>query len=84
MLHYETIHPDALELLIKIQSLEMFRDLRLVGGTALALQLGHRVSIDLDLFGNIEASLDEISTELSSFASVSPLSSSKMMRFLTE
>mgnify|MGYP006361572541 FL=1 len=50
MLHYETIHPDTLELLIKIQSLEMFRDLRLVGGTALALQLGHRVSIDLNLF----------------------------------
>lgn len=82
MLHYEIIQPDTLELLIKIQSLEMFRNLRLVGGTALALQLGHRVSIDLDLFGNIEASLDEISTELSSFASVSPLSSSKMMRFL--
>ena len=64
MLHYEIIQPDTLELLIKIQSLEMFRNLRLVGGTALALQLGHRVSIDLDLFGNIESSLDEISTEL--------------------
>ena len=28
--------------------------MRLVGGTALALQLGHRKSIDLDLFGEIE------------------------------
>jgi predicted nucleotidyltransferase component of viral defense system len=32
----------------------LFKDLRLVGGTALALQLGHRKSIDLDLFGNID------------------------------
>jgi hypothetical protein len=29
--------------------------LRLVGGTALALQLGHRQSIDLDFFGNFDA-----------------------------
>jgi predicted nucleotidyltransferase component of viral defense system len=29
--------------------------LRLVGGTALALQLGHRQSVDLDFFGNFDA-----------------------------
>lgn len=82
MLHYETIHPDTLELLRKIQSLEMFKDARLVGGTALALQLGHRKSIDLDFFGSVEASLQEIAYELSTFASVAPLSESRMMRFL--
>jgi len=82
MLHLETIHPDTLELLRKIQSLEMFKDVRLVGGTALALQLGHRKSIDLDFFGSVDASLQEIALELSAFASVSPLSESRMMRFL--
>lgn len=82
MLHYETIHPDTLELLKKIQSLEMFKEARLVGGTALALQLGHRKSIDLDFFGNVDASLQEITLELSAFAPVSPLSESRMMRFL--
>lgn len=82
MLHYETIHPDTLELLKKIQSLEMFKDARLVGGTALALQLGHRKSIDLDFFGSVNASLQEIALELSKFASVTPLSESKLMRFL--
>ena len=82
MLLYETIHPDTLGLLRKIQSLEMFKDARLVGGTALALQLGHRKSVDLDFFGSIDASLQEIALELSEFASVSPLSESKMMRFL--
>lgn len=82
MLHYETIHPDTLELLKKIQSLEMFKEARLVGGTALALQLGHRKSVDLDFFGSVDAPLQEIALELSAFASVSPLSESRMMRFL--
>lgn len=58
MLHYETIYPNTLELLKKIQSLDMFKESRLVGGTALALQLGHRVSVDLDFFGKIDAILD--------------------------
>ena len=82
MLHYETIYPNTLELLKKIQSLDMFKESRLVGGTALALQLGHRVSVDLDFFGKIDAPLEDIVFELSSFASVSPISASKMMRFL--
>lgn len=60
----------------------MFKDARLVGGTALALQIGHRKSVDLDFFGGVDASLQEITLELSTFASVSPLSESRMMRFL--
>lgn len=39
-------------------------------------------SIDLDFFGKIDAPLEDIVFELSSFASVSPISASKMMRFL--
>ena len=30
---------------------EEFKELRLVGGTSLALQMGHRNSVDIDLFG---------------------------------
>lgn len=30
-----------------------FNDMRLVGGTALALQYGHRQSVDLDFFGDL-------------------------------
>lgn len=81
MLHYQTIHPDTLALLRRIQSLDSFRGVRLVGGTALALQIGHRKSIDLDLFGDIDAPLDELVHELSTFSKVVPLSSSKLMRF---
>ena len=82
MLYYETIHPDTLELLKRIQALELFDGTRLVGGTALALQIWHRKSVDLDFFGHVEASLEEIAMELSEFADVKPLSSSKAMRFL--
>ncbi len=59
MLHYETITPESLGLLKKIQDIPEFEELRLVGGTSLGLQLGHRKSIDLDLFGNLE--IDNIS-----------------------
>jgi len=83
MLHFQTISHDTLELLRKIQSIDILKDTRLVGGTALALQIGHRVSIDLDLFGRADAELEELTEEFSSFASsVSPISASKMMRFL--
>ena len=82
MLHYETIHPDTLELLKKIQSLDIFAGTRLVGGTALALQIGHRKSIDLDFFGKMDSSLEDIVNELSEFAVANPLSSTKAMRFL--
>lgn len=44
--------------------------------------MGHRQSIDLDFFGNITFSLEELTEELSAIAPVSPLSSSKFMRFL--
>ena len=51
MLHLATIASKTLSLLQSIQSLPEFAQTRLVGGTSLALQLGHRISVDLDLFG---------------------------------
>lgn len=54
MLQRATIESKTLELLRYIQSLDVFSNLRLVGGTALALQLGHRKSVDLDFFGIID------------------------------
>ena len=60
MLHYETIHPTTLELLKTLMSQEELKDLRLVGGTSLALQYGHRQSIDLDFFGKPQSSQEEM------------------------
>ena len=50
MLYKNTIQDSTLELLIRLTGDEVFEDFVLVGGTALALQLGHRISVDLDLF----------------------------------
>lgn len=44
------VAPKTFELIQQLQSLEALKDFYLVGGTALALQLGHRNSIDIDLF----------------------------------
>ncbi len=51
MLSNRTIEPHTLELLRHLMQMQELGNLRLVGGTALALQYGHRTSIDLDLFG---------------------------------
>ncbi|MFK7795980.1 MAG: nucleotidyl transferase AbiEii/AbiGii toxin family protein [Aureispira sp.] len=50
MLHYSTIYPQTLQLLKELQQIDFIQDYILVGGTSLALQIGHRISVDLDLF----------------------------------
>jgi len=50
MLYKETVDPGVLKLLINLQNDPFFTDFYLVGGTALALQIGHRKSADIDLF----------------------------------
>lgn len=63
MLSYETVESHTLELLRKLTCTPFLSEARLVGGTALALQYGHRMSIDLDFFGKIDedaASIKEV------------------------
>ena len=50
MLQKNTIHQNSLELLKKLQADNELNEFHLAGGTSLALQIGHRKSIDLDLF----------------------------------
>ncbi len=76
MLYYETIDTKTLGLLKRLQKIPEFSKLRLVGGTALALQLGYRVSIDLDLFGNIEADAITIAKRLDNIGKVTILKKS--------
>lgn len=54
MLSYRTIEPHTLELLKRLMATDCLSRTRLVGGTGLALQYGHRMSIDIDLFGKVE------------------------------
>lgn len=50
MLYFETVEPDTLGLLNALMEKEYLSTFNLVGGTSLSLQIGHRKSIDLDLF----------------------------------
>lgn len=69
-LHYQTVSPVLVDCLHKLMAHPAFKDFYLVGGTSLALQRGHRLSIDIDLFtcipygqmktAEIEAALLEI------------------------
>lgn len=53
MLEIRTVLPHTLELLRQLSQEPILAGTRLVGGTALALQYGHRSSVDLDFFGTI-------------------------------
>lgn len=72
MLSYQTIQPNTLELLKRLMAEPLFDGTRLVGGTALALQFGHRSSIDLDLFGTIEENTDLTTEVLESIGNTVP------------
>jgi hypothetical protein len=50
MLHIQTVERETFGLLVRLMRDSALADFNLVGGTALALYLGHRMSIDLDLF----------------------------------
>jgi hypothetical protein len=49
-LHIETVSSLLWESLEKLMAHDGLKEFRLVGGTALSLQCGHRISIDIDLF----------------------------------
>lgn len=77
MLQTQTVVPKLMELLNKIMSEKLFSDFNLVGGTALALQIGHRNSIDIDLFGNSEIDTLLFIEKLSEFGKVTVTQSTK-------
>ncbi len=82
MLHFETIDTPTLELMNKIMAVPLFSPFRLVGGTALALQTGHRKSVDLDFFGPCLLEEGELTEELSNFGSITWLNKLKNIKSL--
>lgn len=46
----QTVSDTLWEMLEKLMGLECLADFRLVGGTAISLQIGHRISVDIDMF----------------------------------
>lgn len=65
MLHTKTVGTDTLTLLKELMAMGILKDFNLAGGTALALQIGHRTSTDLDFFGKTDTDLSLIKTEIS-------------------
>ncbi len=52
MLHFKTVEPNTLSVLEQLMEMPALKNFSLVGGTALSLLYGHRMSVDLDLFSN--------------------------------
>ena len=52
MLRIETVEPHTFSVLNQLMQMPELQEFALVGGTALSLLYGHRMSIDLDLFSN--------------------------------
>ena len=82
MLHYETVDEGTLGLLKQLQSLSILSEMRLVGGTSLALQIGHRKSIDIELFGILSADYENLVDELKTLGEVVSLKNSKNIHSL--
>lgn len=82
MLHYKTITEQTLAILKHVQNRQLFNTHRLVGGTALALMQGHRISVDLDFFGHTELALEEILQELKVCGTISVLKNSPAIKVL--
>ena len=82
MLFYKTIDTKTLELLKGLQKIPALSEMRLAGGTSLALQLGHRKSIDIDLFGNIHSDEYTLSKSLDDLGKVTTLKKSENINIL--
>lgn len=80
MLSYKTVEPHTLELLKAIMAEPLFADMRLVGGTALALQYAHRQSIDLDVFGIMPQDTDKMVERLADIGDLQVIKNSERIR----
>jgi predicted nucleotidyltransferase component of viral defense system len=64
MLQRKAVEPATFILLEELINLPFLGNFNLVGGTALALQLGHRISVDLDFFNVDSFDIVELRTTL--------------------
>jgi len=77
-LYTETVSEEMLSLLSELMSIDELATYRLVGGTSLSLQFGHRTSIDIDLFAGGAEETDGLPKILSNhFPSFQLLSKNK-------
>ena len=77
MLQLNTVHEDTYSLLKEISAIKELDYFALAGGTSLSLQLGHRISVDLDFFTLKEFNTDDIITILQNNYKLSEISKNK-------
>lgn len=66
-MHLECLPPEGQQLLGLFKDIAADNHLVLAGGTALALQLGHRISVDLDFFTEDDFSIEVLIQEINKF-----------------
>ncbi|MCW5906780.1 MAG: nucleotidyl transferase AbiEii/AbiGii toxin family protein [Chitinophagales bacterium] len=66
MLHLNTVSPALRALVGKVAELDYFSPFRLCEGTALALQLGHRLSVDADFVSENEFDKETLAAKVAS------------------
>ena len=76
-LHFNTVTPLLKTILEDLMKAEEFESFRLVGGTALSLYYGHRMSVDIDLFSDAEYGSLDFKKNSSSSGAVSELAISR-------
>lgn len=80
MLSYNTVESHTLELLKELAKHPLLSEMRLVGGTALALQYGHRNSVDLDFFGAFQDEIADFDDLIASFDKVTHIKETSKIR----
>lgn len=79
MLQTRTVEPSTLELLKQLMLNPLLKNSYLVGGTSLALQLGHRQSIDLDLFSILPFDSNILLEKLKEHFNIQPLTNTDVI-----
>lgn len=67
MLHLATVESGTFSILKELMQLPAMSQFYLVGGTALSLKYGHRISVDLDLFSNVSFDSEGVQDVLRDF-----------------
>jgi predicted nucleotidyltransferase component of viral defense system len=83
MLQTQCVSNGLLEILNRVMQDPLFSGYRLVGGTSLALQLGHRQSVDLDFFGDQPIDEDAFLSALHPMGVIQVIKKSKNILILT-
>ena len=80
MLQTRTVYPDTLGLLKELMKEPLLSNHFLVGGTSLALQMGHRFSVDLDLFTHTDFKIEIDGIRLTDIRDVAPMKLDAVMK----